>query len=288
MKLNISLYIPVYNGESTIESVLKSALQLDPGADEIIIIDDGSNDQTKEILKKYKNKIKIIKNETNQGLGFSRNLAISKSKHQLVASIDADVEPEKKWLLKLYETQKKFNSAICGGRLFEKYKDRNIYNMWRHIHGTQNPFGDKIIENLGDTVSGSNTLLNKEVWSNVGGYLNQYKTNGEDVTFCRKLVISKYKISYNGTAECNHLQNDNLKSLCNRARRAYVYGGGLKEPTILRFIQRSIRHSKFCIRFSLKDFINLRFSLIYINFIMLFNHVIKEFLGLIHKKKDYI
>ena len=288
MKLNISLYIPVYNGESTIESVLKNALQLDPGADEIIIIDDGSNDQTKEILKKYENRIKIIKNETNQGLGFSRNLAISKSKHQLVASIDADVEPEKKWLLKLYETQKKFGSAICGGRLFEKYKDKNIYNMWRHIHGTQNPFGDKIIENLGDTVSGSNTLLNKEVWSNVGGYLNQYKTNGEDVTFCRKLVISKYKISYNGTAECNHLQNDNLKSLCNRARRAYVYGGGLKEPTILRFIQRSIRHSKFCIRFSLKDFINLRFSLIYINFIMLFNHVIKEFLGLIHKKKDYI
>ncbi|MBO6483628.1 MAG: glycosyltransferase family 2 protein [Pelagibacteraceae bacterium] len=288
MKLNISLYIPVYNGESTIESVLKNALQLDPGADEIIVIDDGSNDQTKEIIKKYENRIKIIKNETNQGLGFSRNLAISKSKHQLVASIDADVEPEKKWLLKLYETQKKFGSAICGGRLFEKYKDKNIYNMWRHIHGTQNPFGDKIIENLGDTVSGSNTLLNKEVWSNVGGYLNQYKTNGEDVTFCRKLVISKYKISYNGTAECNHLQNDNLKSLCNRARRAYVYGGGLKEPTILRFIQRSIRHSKFCIRFSLKDFINLRFSLIYINFIMLFNHVIKEFLGLIHKKKDYI
>ena len=288
MKLNISLYNPVYNGESTIESVLKNALQLDPGADEIIIIDDGSNDQTKEILKKYENRITIIKNKTNQGLGFSRNLAISKSKNQLVASIDSDVEPEKKWLLKLYETQKKFNSAICGGRLFEKYKDKNIYNMWRHIHGTQNPFGDKIIENLGDTVSGSNTLLNKEAWLNVGGYLNQYKTNGEDVTFCRKLVISKYKISYNGTAECNHLLNDNLKSLCNRARRAYVYGGGLKEPTILRFIQRSIRHLKFCIRFSLKDFINLRFSLIHINFIMFFNHLIKEFLGLIHKKKDYI
>ena len=288
MKLNISLYIPVYNGESTIESVLKNALQLDPGADEIIIIDDGSNDKTKEILKKYENRITIIKNKTNQGLGFSRNLAISKSKNQLVASIDADVEPEKKWLLKLYETQKKFGSAICGGRLFEKYKDKNIYNMWRHIHGIQNPFGDKIIEDLGDTLSGSNTLLNKEVWSNVAGYLDEYKTNGEDVTFCRKLVISKYKISYNGTAECNHLQNDNLKSLCDRARRAYVYGGGLKEPTILRFIQRSIRHLKFCIRFSLKDFINLRFSLIYINFIMLFNHVIKEFLGLIHKKKDYI
>ena len=70
MKLNISLYIPVYNGESTIESVLKNALQLDPGADEIIIIDDGSNDKTKEILKKYENRIKIIKNKTIKVLAF--------------------------------------------------------------------------------------------------------------------------------------------------------------------------------------------------------------------------
>ena len=50
MKLNISLYIPVYNGESTIESVLKNALQLDPGADEIIVIDDGSIDLTKYLI----------------------------------------------------------------------------------------------------------------------------------------------------------------------------------------------------------------------------------------------
>ena len=42
MKLDISLYIPVYNGESTIESVLKSALNLDPGPSEIIVINDGS------------------------------------------------------------------------------------------------------------------------------------------------------------------------------------------------------------------------------------------------------
>ena len=46
MKLDISLYIPVYNGESTIERVLKSALKLDPGPNEIIVINDGSTDDT--------------------------------------------------------------------------------------------------------------------------------------------------------------------------------------------------------------------------------------------------
>ena len=57
MKLDISLYIPVYNGESTIESVLKSALNLDPGPSEIIVINDGSTDKTKEILELYNDDI---------------------------------------------------------------------------------------------------------------------------------------------------------------------------------------------------------------------------------------
>ena len=68
MKLNVSLYIPVYNGELTIESVLKSVLKLNPGPEEIIVVNDGSTDRTKEILKDYKDKIHIIDNPSNMGL----------------------------------------------------------------------------------------------------------------------------------------------------------------------------------------------------------------------------
>ena len=57
MKLDISLYIPVYNGESTIERVLKSALNLDPGPSEIIVINDGSKDKTSKALEIFKKPI---------------------------------------------------------------------------------------------------------------------------------------------------------------------------------------------------------------------------------------
>ena len=60
MKLNVSLYIPVYNGESTIESVLKSVLKLNPAPNEIIVVNDGSSDGTKKILENYKNQINIV------------------------------------------------------------------------------------------------------------------------------------------------------------------------------------------------------------------------------------
>ena len=58
MKLNVSLYIPVYNGESTIESVLKSALKLSPAPNEIIVVNDGSSDGTKKILESYLSLVK--------------------------------------------------------------------------------------------------------------------------------------------------------------------------------------------------------------------------------------
>ena len=92
MKLNVSLYIPVYNGESTIESVLKSVLKLNPYPDEIIVVNDGSSDGTKNILESYKNQINIVHNPSNLGLAYSRNVGISKAKNENVASLDSDVE----------------------------------------------------------------------------------------------------------------------------------------------------------------------------------------------------
>ena len=98
MKLNVSLYIPVYNGESTIESVLKSAFKLNPSPDEIIVINDGSSDNTSNILERYKDRISIFRNNTNKGLAYSRNVGISKSRHENVASLDSDVEVSEDWL----------------------------------------------------------------------------------------------------------------------------------------------------------------------------------------------
>jgi len=286
--LNVSLYIPVYNGESTIESVLKSVLKLNPGPKEIIVINDGSLDNTGKIIEKYQNQINIISSSSNMGLAHSRNLGVSKAKYEDVASIDADVEVSEDWLKNLFETKTKYKSAICGGKLIEKYKDKNIYNLWRHIHARQNSLGEENIENLKQALAGSNMLLSKSAWKQAGGYNIMYKTHGEDFSFCNKLRSLNFKLSYSGKAYCYHLRNDNLKSLSNAVRRAYIYGAGLKKPTLMRFIQRTIRHFKKFLLYSIKDLKKFRFALIYITFMIFLNHAIKEFIGLIKKKSDYV
>ena len=77
MENDISLYIPVFNGEKTIESCLESVLNQTLKPKSILVIDDNSTDKTKEILNKYKEQIEIISNKENKGLSYSRNFAVN-------------------------------------------------------------------------------------------------------------------------------------------------------------------------------------------------------------------
>ena len=111
---------------------------------------------------------------------------------------------------------------------------------------------------------------------------------GWSTTFCQKLLNLNFKISYSAKAISYHLRTDNLKSLADSSRRGYIYGAGLKKPTFMRFLQRSIRHLKGFFRNAFKDIIKFRFTLIYVGFRICINHINKEFVGFIKKKSDYV
>ena len=134
------------------------------------------------------------------------------SKNNLVATVDSDVVPDKNWLLNIYNSMIKNKSHLCGGLLLEKYLKSNRYNYWRAIH-IMHRFDEKGVSDVRSFITGSNMLLNKSAWIKVGGYDEQFKSNGEDVHFCIKLRHEGFKISYDSDAFCHHLQNDNLQSL---------------------------------------------------------------------------
>ena len=95
---DISIYVPVYNGEKTLERCINSVLEQSIKPSNILILNDCSNDNTIEILKKYGGLIRIKSNQSNLGLSHSRNIAVNELKTRYIASIDADVELDKYWL----------------------------------------------------------------------------------------------------------------------------------------------------------------------------------------------
>lgn len=90
MKTQVSIIVPAYNAEKTIEKCLDSLFNQTLKKIEIIVINDCSKDNTLKILKKYKNKIKLIDNKKNLGPAGSRNKGLDVAQGKYIGFVDAD------------------------------------------------------------------------------------------------------------------------------------------------------------------------------------------------------
>ena len=88
----VSFIVPVYNGEKTIERCIKSLLNQEENDInyEIIVVNDGSNDKTKDILEKYSNEIKIV-NKKNGGLSDARNVGMKEAKGEYFIFVENEL-----------------------------------------------------------------------------------------------------------------------------------------------------------------------------------------------------
>lgn len=90
--MEISIIIPTFNCAQYLERSLRSALSQDFEKKhyEIIVIDDGSTDDTEKILELFREEVRIIKLEKNKGLSYARNYAIKNAFGKYVVCLDAD------------------------------------------------------------------------------------------------------------------------------------------------------------------------------------------------------
>lgn len=87
----ISVVMPAYNAEKYVTEAINSILNQTFTDFEFIIINDASNDSTKEIIESFRDqRIKLINNEQNQGVAKSLNIGISAAKGKYIARMDAD------------------------------------------------------------------------------------------------------------------------------------------------------------------------------------------------------
>ena len=108
----ISVILPVYQGEKTVKIAVKSIIKQTYKNIELIIINDGSTDGTESIILKMMKKypqIKMIKNEKNRGVYFSRNIGIKESTGEFITMQDADDISDN------YRIEKSVGHIIQGG-----------------------------------------------------------------------------------------------------------------------------------------------------------------------------
>ena len=91
MTLSVSTIIPTYNRARLIRRAVESALAQSRALDEVIVIDDGSSDDTEQVLASYRGRIRYVRTE-NRGAGAARNRGVREATRDLVAFLDSDDE----------------------------------------------------------------------------------------------------------------------------------------------------------------------------------------------------
>jgi len=129
----LSIIMPCYNERATIEAIIEEVMDVNLGTikKEIIIVDDGSKDGTREILKelaKNNKNITLIFQKTNQGKGAALKLGIQKSTGDVVIIQDADLEYDPiEYKRLLYPIERGHADVVYGSRFIGGEPHRIIY-----------------------------------------------------------------------------------------------------------------------------------------------------------------
>jgi glycosyltransferase involved in cell wall biosynthesis len=191
---SISVIIPTYNYGHFISQAIESVLAQTYPAAEVIVVDDGSTDDTADIVKAFGDPVKFVKQE-NSGVCEARNRGVRESTSDLLAFLDADdiylpTSLEKQAALFLNDSE--LGLVHCGLRLFDHETGDTISEI---LEGGEENVADNLLLWEGPVIAGPGAIVvQRDAFASVGGFDTAMKV-GEDWDFCYR-IAKKYKIGF--------------------------------------------------------------------------------------------
>jgi GT2 family glycosyltransferase len=202
----VSVIIPNYNGKQFIESCLRTVLSTDYPRFEIIVVDDGSTDNSAELVKEkfgQDNRVRLIR-QNNKGAAAAKNTGAKVATGDIFCFLDNDAEVESSWLKNLVKVLISEDKIGAAQSLILDFKNRNTIQV----------AGVKIIPYLGLAVpimQGNNIhkikldqieicglsaalAVKKHVFFEVGGFDEHLAKYTEDLDFSWRIWLKGYKI----------------------------------------------------------------------------------------------
>jgi glycosyltransferase involved in cell wall biosynthesis len=213
----VSVVVPAYNAEKFIGKTIK-ALQEQTYKDvEIIIVDDGSSDQTKSIIQTFQ-RIKYIF-QPNAGPASARNRGGQEAQSNILFFTDSDCIPQKDWIEKMMTgfTDESI-AVVCGSygianpeSVLAKCIHKEI--LYRHHH---------LVPDYPKVFGSYNFAIRKNVFNQVGGFNTSYRfASGEDNDLSYKIIQAGLKIFFKKDALVDHFHTSRIRKYL---REQYRHG----------------------------------------------------------------
>ncbi len=266
----LSIIIPCYNSEATLESTLESVLYQDFQAWEAIIVNDGSTDLTEAIALKWVNRDSRFKyfSKQNEGLGKTRNFGILKAKGKYILPLDSDNLVMNDFAQDAIDVFEKNNEVGVVYGDAEYFGERN--GLWKV---DQYNFKKILTGNYIDACA----IYRKKNWVDVGGYDENMPYQGHEdwefwialgvlnVTFYHlnkitfKYFVSKYSMIRSFTDTMEQLNNDYIFKKYNKQyQKSYREIYSLFEKNERRYFN-NLKSEKFVINLFTNMFFGIKF-----------------------------
>lgn len=177
----ISIIIPCYNDWQYVEQAVNSALNQTYPHKEVIVVDDGSNAKTKEILKRLESKLTKLITQENQGQSKARNVGIEASKGNYILLLDSDDYFESTFCEKafaIFKNNTESKLVSCQANLISENNTIILYT----------PMGGTIKNFLFFNAALGTSMFKKEDWNNCGRYDETMRKGMEDWEFFIRLL----------------------------------------------------------------------------------------------------
>jgi glycosyltransferase involved in cell wall biosynthesis len=199
-KPKVSIVIPTYNCAGLIEETIRACLEQDYPNEklEILVVDDGSTDNTRSIVEKYP--VRYIYQE-NKGPAAARNNGWRSAKGEAVCFIDADCIPRQNWVSKLIQHYSRKDIVSVAGSYAvgdtPYLLDKFVHHEIRYRHSMMPDY----INSFGTY----NVLIKRDVLEGLGGFDPAYRrASGEDSDLSYRIIKAGYKIYFEKDALVSH------------------------------------------------------------------------------------
>ena len=189
----VSVVVAAYNAGGTLEPCLQSLERLEYPNFEVIIVNDGSHDNTSAIAAKF-SQFNFVDLGSNRGLSAARNAGIRKAKGSIIAFTDADCEVDSLWLRFLVEAFENHDWAAVGGPNILPNEDGPVAAAVMVTPG--GPAHVMLTDQIAEHIPGCNMAFRAQALERVGAFDPQFRIAGDDVDLCWRLLMKKMVIGF--------------------------------------------------------------------------------------------
>jgi GT2 family glycosyltransferase len=243
---DISVITVNWNGRTHLEELIPSLLPLGPK--EIIVVDNGSRDDSVAFLETTYPKVRILKNDSNRGFCQPNNLAAEEAQGEVLALFNNDMRAHPDWLVKGLRGLEEAPCTAC--RIMDwdgKYVDFNGSSLQYLGYALQKDIGELVEEVTQEEKilfpCGGAMLVDRQTYLNMGGFDESFFALYEDVDLGWRLWLAGHEVSYTPESIVYHRSHSTFETQTTAKMRYLMHRNALM--TILKNYEDEMVHRVF-------------------------------------------